>query len=200
MDRQSTRVTKTKPYYRSRLVVQDVKQIWSFFTATPPLEALRSLLFAQQLTSSPMKWDSQSTGCMELTDVRRAPFYCAAGRKVFVELPGDHRASTVIWRSSSVCGYTETTLFLSVTSSMLEFFLRNCRRWGTTTACKAFECWAGSWNDGNKGDENKPFYRSRSVVQEYTSSRLVVFFFAATHTGGSAKFVDLCKQSKLFYC
>ena len=29
-----------------------------------------------------------------------------------------HRASTVIWRSSSVCGYKETTLFLSVTSSM----------------------------------------------------------------------------------
>ena len=37
---------KNKPFYRSRLVVQENKRQadWSFFTATPPLEALRSLL------------------------------------------------------------------------------------------------------------------------------------------------------------
>ena len=37
---------ENKPFYRSRLVVQDYKRQadWSFFTATPPLEALRSLL------------------------------------------------------------------------------------------------------------------------------------------------------------
>ena len=35
-----------KPFYRSRLVVQEYKRQadWSFFTATPPLVALRSLL------------------------------------------------------------------------------------------------------------------------------------------------------------
>ena len=37
---------ENKPFYRGRLVVQHYKRQadWSFFTATPPLEALRSLL------------------------------------------------------------------------------------------------------------------------------------------------------------
>ena len=40
--------------------------------------------------------------------------------------------------------------------------------------------------DINKGDEHKPFYRSRLVVQEY-KSQAVGSFFTATHC---AKFVD----------
>ena len=37
---------ENKPFYRSRLVVQEYKRQadWSFFTATPPLEAMRSFL------------------------------------------------------------------------------------------------------------------------------------------------------------
>ena len=43
--------------------------------------------------------------------------------------------------------------------------------------------------DINKGDEHKPFCRSRLVVQEY--SRLVIFHSHPT-ARGFAKFVDLC--------
>ena len=44
---------ETKPFYRSRLVVQEYKRQadWSFFTATPPLEALRSLLICATIAS-----------------------------------------------------------------------------------------------------------------------------------------------------
>ena len=53
--------------------------------------------------------------------------------------------------------YTETISFLSVTSPMLDGSVWNCKSSGlsrieeslepldTTTVCKAFECWAGSW-------------------------------------------------------
>ena len=55
---------ENKPFYRSRLVVQDYKRQadWSFFTATPPLEALRSLLICatiEELSSDmgqPVAW------------------------------------------------------------------------------------------------------------------------------------------------
>ena len=46
---------ETKPFYRSRLVVQEYKRQadWSFFTATPSLEALRSLLFCATIDKFP---------------------------------------------------------------------------------------------------------------------------------------------------
>ena len=53
----STKETRHKPFYRSRLVVQEYKRQadWSFFTATPPLEALRSLLICATVDeNSPM--------------------------------------------------------------------------------------------------------------------------------------------------
>ena len=65
--------------------------------------------------------------------------------------------STVIWRSSSVCGYTETTLFLSVTSSISDGSLRNCKSSGlsrieesldplnTMSVCKAFAADGITW-------------------------------------------------------
>ena len=46
---------ETKPFHRSRLVVQEHKRQadWSFFTATPPLEALRGLLICETIDELP---------------------------------------------------------------------------------------------------------------------------------------------------
>ena len=84
-----------KPYYRSRLVVQEYKRHadWSFFTATPPLEALRSLLICATVeklpneVGQPVAWTEPVF--LMLIDVRPAHFYSGARRKVFVELPAE---------------------------------------------------------------------------------------------------------------
>ena len=55
---------ETRPFYRSRLVVQEYKRQadWSFLTATTPLEALRSLLICATTdelpneVGQPMAW------------------------------------------------------------------------------------------------------------------------------------------------
>ena len=86
---------ETKPFYRSRLVVQDYKRQadWSFFTATPPLEALRSLLICATIdelpneVGQPVAWTEPVV--LVRIDVRRAHFHSAARRKVFVELPAE---------------------------------------------------------------------------------------------------------------
>ena len=79
----------------SRLVVQGYRRQadWSFFTATPPLEALRSLLICATIEELP-KEGGQRVAWSELVvlmliDVRRTHFYSAARRKVFVELPSE---------------------------------------------------------------------------------------------------------------
>ena len=81
-----------KPFYRSRLVVQEYKRKadGSFFTATPPLEALQ-ILICGTIDELPNEM-GQPVACTEpvvlmLMDVRSAHFYSAARRKVFVELP-----------------------------------------------------------------------------------------------------------------
>ena len=84
---------ETKPFHRSRLVVQEYERQadWSFFTATPPLEALRSLLICAMIDElpnemgQPVAWTEPVV--LMLIDVRRAHFYSPARRKVFVELP-----------------------------------------------------------------------------------------------------------------
>ena len=84
-----------KPFYRSRLVVQEYKRQAevSFFTATPPLEALRSLLICATIdelpneVGQPEAWTEPVV--LTLIDVRRAHFYSAAPRKMFVELPAE---------------------------------------------------------------------------------------------------------------
>ena len=81
-----------KPFYRSRLVVQEYKRQadWSLFTATPPLEALRSLLICatnDELPNElgqPVAWTEPLV--LMLLNVRRAHFYNPARRKVSVEL------------------------------------------------------------------------------------------------------------------
>ena len=86
---------ETKPFHHSRLVVQEYKRQadWSFFTATPPLEALRSLLICATIDEllNEMGQPVASTELVVLIpiDVRRAHFYSAARRKVFVELPAE---------------------------------------------------------------------------------------------------------------
>ena len=84
---------ENKWFYRSRWVVQEYTRQadWSFFTATPPLEALRSLLICATIdelsndVGQPVAWIEPVV--LMLVDVRQAHFYSAARRKVFVELP-----------------------------------------------------------------------------------------------------------------
>ena len=88
----STRETRANRSARSRLVVQECKRQadWSFFTATPPLEALRSLLVCATVeelpddVGQPVAWTEPEV--LMLIDVRWAHFYSAARSKVFVEL------------------------------------------------------------------------------------------------------------------
>ena len=84
---------RNKPHYRSRLVAQECERQadWSFFTATPPLEVLRSLLICATIEELPndVRQPVARTELvvLMLINVRRAHSYCAARRKVFVELP-----------------------------------------------------------------------------------------------------------------
>ena len=84
-----------KPYYRTRLVVQEYRRLadWSFFTATPPLEALRSLLICATIeelpndVGQPVAWTEPVV--LILVDVRRTHFYSATRRKVYFELSAE---------------------------------------------------------------------------------------------------------------
>ena len=72
-----------KPFYRSQLVMQEYKRQAdvSFFTATPPLEALRSLLIWSTIeelpndVGQPVAWTEPVV--LMWIDVRRAHFYSA---------------------------------------------------------------------------------------------------------------------------
>ena len=82
-----------KPFYRSRPVVQEYKRQadGSFFAATPPLEAMRSLLICATIDElpnemgQPVAWTEPVI--LMLINARRAHFCSNALRKVFVELP-----------------------------------------------------------------------------------------------------------------
>ena len=104
-----------KPPYSSRLVVQEYKRQadWSFFTAIPPLEALRSLLICATIdelsneVGQLVAWTELVV--LILIDVRRAHFYSPAWRNVFVELPEEPaltRAKLDV--CSGVCTAAET--------------------------------------------------------------------------------------------
>ena len=124
---------ETKPFYRSRLVVPEhTRQAdWSFFTATPPLEALRSLLICATIDElpnemrQPVAWREPAdvraeagTGKSKVGRLPRSMYGCrdAGVNSRFARLRSrldlckvEHRrASTAIWRSSSVCGYSPT--------------------------------------------------------------------------------------------
>ena len=81
-----------KPFYRSRLVVQEYKRQadGSFFTATPPVETLRSLLICATIDELPNELgqpNAWTEPVVLMLIVRRAHFYSPSRRKVFVELP-----------------------------------------------------------------------------------------------------------------
>ena len=84
---------EARPYYRSRLVVQEYKRKaeWEFFTATPPLESLRALLICGTIKELPDATGKVAawTGTVfyMLIGVRRAHFYSMARPIVDVELP-----------------------------------------------------------------------------------------------------------------
>ena len=63
-----------KPFYRSRLVVQEYKgqADWSLFTATPPLETLRSLLICATIDELPNEISCMDRACC-LDSVRGTP-------------------------------------------------------------------------------------------------------------------------------
>ena len=99
----------------------------SFFTATPPLEALRSLLTCATIEELP-NWLGRPVAWTEpvvsvLIDVRRAHFYSPARRKVFVELPEE--ASTDkskvgrVLRSMYGCGDAGATLEFAICQVMI---------------------------------------------------------------------------------
>ena len=106
---------ENKPFYRSRLVVQEWKRQadWSFLTATPPLEALRSLLICATIeelpneVGQPVAWSELVVSM--LFDVPRAHFLQRrpAKRTVFVELPAeactDKSKVGLLLRSMYVC-------------------------------------------------------------------------------------------------
>ena len=78
------------PEYRSRLVAQELKKDVreDLFAATPPLEAKKAL-FSLAATSLAKGRGSAGGGTMKLLfiDVKRAYFYAAARRNVYVKLP-----------------------------------------------------------------------------------------------------------------
>ena len=78
---------ETKPFYRSRLVVQEYKRQadWSFFTATLLICATIDEL--PNGMGQPVAWTEPVV--LMLIDVRRAHFYSTARRKVFVQLPAE---------------------------------------------------------------------------------------------------------------
>ena len=99
-----------QPFYRSRLVVQEYKRQadWSLFTATPPLEALRSLLICATIgklpneLAQPMAWTEPVV--LMLIEVRRAHFYSPVRRTVFVELLEEDESKVGrLLRSMYVC-------------------------------------------------------------------------------------------------
>ena len=103
---------ENKPFCRSRLVVQEYRHQadWSFFAATPPLEALRSLLICATIeelpneVGQPVAWSELVV--LMLIDVPRAHFYSFAWRKVFVGLPSEactDKSKVGLWLRS-MCG------------------------------------------------------------------------------------------------
>ena len=80
--------------YRSRLVAREFrsKHESGLFAATPPLESLKALLgaFVSDVYDQHGKWRDQECdqrmGIM-LIDIKRAHFYAAAQRQLFVDLP-----------------------------------------------------------------------------------------------------------------
>ena len=91
---------ESQPYYRSRLVVQEFRgkksqstTAWQYFTATPPLEALRILLICATIKELPDELGNVTAWAevvvIMLIDVRRAHFYSKARREIHVELPSE---------------------------------------------------------------------------------------------------------------
>ena len=75
--------------YRSRLVAKEIKKhdAWSLFAATPPWESVK-LLLSMAVTKGIGYVDNERKGMkIEILDVRRAYFYAAPKRKVYVKLP-----------------------------------------------------------------------------------------------------------------
>ena len=148
---------ENRPFYRSRLFVQEHKRQadWSFFTACPPLEALRSLLIcatAEELSNDvgqPVAWSAPVV--LMLIDVRQALFYSAARRKVFVELPAEtctDRRNVSRWlRSMRGCRDAGHDLDLVLCRVVTN------RDWGATTL------WEGSWHHLGSGSSTCKAYQ-----------------------------------------
>ena len=157
-----SREMKNKSYYRSRLVVQEyTSSRWSFFTATPPLGTLRSLLICATIEELPndvgqlVAWSEPVV--FMLIDVRWAHFHSPARTKMFVELPEeagtDKSKFGRLLKSMYGCrdaGVSQLRVWVhgddfvpSVTSSMTHvfFFFRSCRRPGLSRIRNPWTLW-----------------------------------------------------------
>ena len=91
----------TKPNFRSRLVVKDIKAAKSesqqlpqnlLFSSTPPLESMR-LLCSLMSTQKAVK-ERAKTEAIGLWDVSRAHFYGIPKRTIYIELPDEDASYT----------------------------------------------------------------------------------------------------------
>ena len=104
----------TNPNYRSRLVAMEFRRGHQadVFAATPPLESLRLLLSVfcdgvQRGRERGIREDSEERHGILVMDVRRAHFYAAAQRKIFIELPAEDPRS----QDPEVCGELLQSLY-----------------------------------------------------------------------------------------
>ena len=95
---------KIKPKVRSRLVAQEINRhkMPELFAATPPLEYMKYLI---SLCAS-SQWTSTPTRLM-ISDVKKAYFYAAATRRVYVALP----AEDISPGEEGMCGMLERSLY-----------------------------------------------------------------------------------------
>ena len=94
---------KLKPKVRSRLVAQEINRhdMPELFAATPPLEYIKyliSLCASSQWTNSPTR--------LKISYVKKAYFYAAATRRVYVALP----AEDILPGEEGMCGMSERSL------------------------------------------------------------------------------------------
>ena len=95
---------KLNPKIRSRLVAQEINRsnMPELFAATPPLEFIKFLI--SMCASS--QWSSRPTRLM-VCDVKKAYFYAAATRRVFVALPSED----TLPGEENICGLLERSLY-----------------------------------------------------------------------------------------
>lgn len=100
----TNKVDATNPKVRSRLVAQEINRskMPELFAATPPLEYIKYLI---SLCAS-SQWSKNPTRLM-ISDVKKAYFYAAATRRIYMALP----AEDIRPGEEAMCGMLERSLY-----------------------------------------------------------------------------------------